>query len=99
MLAAARGGRLVRLLVGGTVRSGRLDELVREVSGEFVQSYPLPGRVRFRCVQYDPRTGRVSLDWGFSLLLIPMGSVGLTTAILFMAGARVRRRQNTARSS
>ena len=99
MLAAARGGRLVRLLVGGTVRSGRLDELVREVSGEFVQSYPLPGRVRFRCVQYDPRTGRVSLDWGFSLLLIPMGSVGLTTAILFMAGARVRRHQNTAPSS
>ena len=92
MLAAVRDGRLVRLLVGGTITSGRLDELVREASGEFVRSYPLPGRVRFRCVQYDARTGRASLDWGFLLLLVPVGSVGIGTPILFAAGARARRR-------
>ena len=48
MLAGIRDGRLVRLLVGGSVTPVRLGELVREVSGEFVASYPLPGRVRFR---------------------------------------------------
>ena len=53
MLAGIRSGRLVRLLVGGSVTSARLDELVREVSGVFVPSYPLPSRARFRCVQFD----------------------------------------------
>jgi cytochrome oxidase Cu insertion factor (SCO1/SenC/PrrC family) len=94
LLAAVRDGRLVRLLVAGAVTSARLDELVREASGEFVPSYPLPGRVRFRCVQYDPRTGSLSLDWGSALLLVPVGTVGFTTAILFSAGARVRRRRD-----
>jgi cytochrome oxidase Cu insertion factor (SCO1/SenC/PrrC family) len=91
MLAAVRNGRLIRLLVGGSISSGRLDELVRESTGRFVASYPLPGRARFRCVQYDPRTGDTSLDWGFALLLVPVGAISMTTAVLFAAGARVRR--------
>jgi cytochrome oxidase Cu insertion factor (SCO1/SenC/PrrC family) len=91
MLAAVRDGRLIRLLVGAVVTSARLDELVREATGRFVPSYPLPGRVRFRCVQYDARTGRASLDWGFSLLFLPVGAVGLATAAMFSAGARRRR--------
>jgi protein SCO1/2 len=93
MLAGIREGRLVRLLVGGTVNSARLDELMREVSGEFVRSYPLPGRVLFRCVQFDPTTGRVTLDWGFALLLVPVAATGVTTFVMFAAGARARRQQ------
>ena len=92
MVAGIRDGRLVRLLVGGVVSSGRLDELVREVSGAFVASYPLPGRIRFRCLQFDERTGLVSLDWGFALLLVPIAGTGLATLVMFVAGARVRRR-------
>lgn len=91
MLAGIRNGRLVRLLVGGVVTSGRLDELVRELSGEFVPSYPLPGRVRFRCVQYVAATGRVALDWGFAFLLVPVAVTSVTTAVMFVMGARVRR--------
>jgi protein SCO1 len=90
MLAGIRDGRLVRLLVGGSITSARLDELVREVSGEFVRSYPLPGRVSFRCVRYDPATGRTTLDWGFALLLIPIAATGIGTLVMFAAGARVR---------
>jgi cytochrome oxidase Cu insertion factor (SCO1/SenC/PrrC family) len=93
MLAAVRNGRVIRLLVGGTVASGRLDELVREASGRFVPSYPLPGRGRFRCVQYDARTGRVTLDWGSALLLVPFAAVTLATAAMFGAGSRARRRR------
>ena len=92
MLAAARGGRVIRLLVGATVPSARLDELTREASGEFVASYPLPGGPTFRCVQYDPRTGRVSLDWGSTLLLVPLVTIGLTTMVMFVRGAAARRR-------
>ena len=90
MLAGIRDGRLVRLLVGGSITSARLDELVREVSGEFVRSYPLPDRVSFRCVRYDPATGRTTLDWGFALLLIPIAATGIGTLVMFAAGARVR---------
>jgi protein SCO1/2 len=91
MLAGIRDRRLVRVLVGGSIGSGRLNELVREVSGEFVASYPLPGRVRFRCVQFDPATGRVTLDWGFALLLVPMAVTAATTLVMFGAGARDRK--------
>ena len=84
--------RLVRLLVGGSVTSARLDELVREVSGEFVRSYPLPGRVPFRCVQFDAATGRMTLDWGFALLLVPVATTGVGTFAMFAAGARARRK-------
>ena len=83
------------MFVGGSISSGRLDELVREVSGQFVASYPLPGRVRFRCLQYDAVTGRVALDWGFALLLVPVAGTGLTTLVMFVAGARLRRRAGT----
>ena len=91
MLAGIRDGRLVRLLVGGSVTSARLDEFMREVSGEFVRSYPLPGRVAFRCVQFDPATGRVTLDWGFALLLVPVVVTSVGTFVMFAAGARARR--------
>jgi cytochrome oxidase Cu insertion factor (SCO1/SenC/PrrC family) len=90
MLAGIRSGRLVRLLIGGSVTSARLDELVREVSGVFVPSYPLPSRARFRCVQFDGTTGRVVLDWGFALLLVPVFSTSMATMGLFMVGARRR---------
>ena len=90
MLVGIRSGRLVRLLVGGSVTSARLDELVREVSGVFVPSYPLPSRARFRCVQFDGTTGRVVLDWGFGLLLVPVFSTSMATMGLFMVGARSR---------
>jgi protein SCO1 len=97
MLAAVRDGRLVRLLITETVTSGRLDELVREAIGEFIPSYPLPGRTRFRCFQYDARSGRITLDWGFGLLLVPVFTVSLMTAVMFAAGARVRRVRRSVR--
>ena len=58
MLAGIRDGRLVRLLVGGVVSSGRLDELVREVSGEFVRqlSAARPRAVPLRAVRRGDRT-------------------------------------------
>jgi len=91
LLAAVREGRLVRLLVGGSITVARLDELVREMSGEFVRSYPLPGRGSFRCVQYNAATGETRLDWGFAILLLPPIVTGGATWVLFAAGARARR--------
>ncbi len=72
MLAGIREGRVVRLLVGATVVPVRLHEVIRELQGELVLSYPLPDpKVPFRCFQYDPKTGRWRLDWGMLVLLTP----------------------------
>jgi protein SCO1/2 len=92
MLAGIRDGRLRRLLAGGSVSAARLNELMREMSGEFVRSYPLPDRILFRCFQYDPATGRLTLDWGFAVLLLPVVATTVTTSLMFAAGARMRRR-------
>jgi protein SCO1 len=90
LLVAVDRGRVVRLLVGGAVEPARLLEVVRELRGEFVAAYPLPGRVLFRCFQYDPRTGRFGLSWGFLLLALPATVTLLGTAALFVAARRGR---------
>jgi protein SCO1/2 len=88
MLVAVDGGRVVRLSVGGMVEPVRLEEIVRELRGEFVAGYPVPGRVLFRCFEYDPRTGRWALDWGFLLLAVPAAVTFLGTAAAFAAARR-----------
>ena len=99
MLAGIRDGRVVRILVAASITPARLDELVREVSGEFVRSYPLPGRVPFRCVRYDATTGRTTLDWGFALLLIPIAVTAIATMLMFAAGAQSRRAETVSRAN
>ena len=83
MLVAIREGRLVRLLVGGTVTTVRLAEVLQEARGQFVASYPAPGSVRFRCFDYDPATGRTTLAWGAMLLLVPAVVAVAGTLLLF----------------
>jgi hypothetical protein len=83
---------VARLVAGGAVSTARLNEPMRELSGEFVRSYPLAGRVLFRCLQYDPAAGRLTLDWGFAVLLLPVVVTTVTTSQLFAAGVRRRRR-------
>lgn len=90
LLVAVDRGRVVRLLVGGAVEPARLLEVVRELRGEFVPTYPLPGRVLFRCFQYDAKTGRARLDWGFLLLLVPAVCTLAGTAAAFAAAGRRR---------
>jgi protein SCO1/2 len=90
LLAAIDRGRIVRLLVGSTVAPVRLQEVVSELRGDFVATYPQPGRVLVRCFQYDAARGRFVLDWGFLLLLLPAGATVATTLLLFSRGRQVR---------
>lgn len=83
MLAGIRNGRVARLLVGETVTPGRLGEVIREARGEFVASYPLPGRVRFRCFEYDGATGRATLAWGALIMILPAAGACAATVLLF----------------
>lgn len=71
LLVALRRGRVVRLIGGTDVHPARLQEVVRELRGEFVGTYPLPGRVLLRCFEYDAAKGSYSLGWGFFALLVP----------------------------
>jgi cytochrome oxidase Cu insertion factor (SCO1/SenC/PrrC family) len=78
-----RRGRVARLHVGGSVTAARLGEVVREARGQFVASYPLPGRTRFRCFDYDPVSGNATVAVGALVLLIPALMAGAVTASLF----------------
>lgn len=51
----------------------------------------LPGLVPFRCVQYDAATGRMTLNWGVGLLLVPVAATSVPTFLMFGAGSRARR--------
>jgi protein SCO1 len=84
LVAAIDRGRLVRLLVGGTVPPRRLREVVWELRHQFVPTYPLPSeKVLFRCFGYDAEKGRLSLDWGILVLLLPGAFMVLCTAWIF----------------
>jgi protein SCO1 len=88
MVVGVKGGRIVRMLVGGAVSPVRLQEVVRELRGDFVGAYPLPGKVLVRCFQYDPARGRMVVDWGFLLLLLPAGFTLVGTLALFSLARR-----------
>jgi protein SCO1 len=90
MLVALDRGRVVRLLLGTQVEPARLQEVARELRGDFVPAYPQPGRVLFRCFQYRADTGELRPDWGFLILLVPGLLAAATTLALFRAGARFR---------
>ena len=82
-------GKVMRMLVGATVPEASLSEVVQELRGKFVASYALPGKVAFRCFEYDPSSGRYSLDWGVLLMILPSALSIFATAWIFLtAGAR-----------
>jgi cytochrome oxidase Cu insertion factor (SCO1/SenC/PrrC family) len=71
LIVAIDHGKVVRILAGANVPNASLREVVQELRGKFVASYALTGRVAFRCFEYDPQSGRYSLDWGVVLMLLP----------------------------
>jgi protein SCO1/2 len=91
VVVAIEQGRVVRMLAGATVPPERLSEVIQELRGKFVASYALPGKVAFRCFNYDPASGRYTLDWGLLLLILPGTLAILATAwIFFLLPARRR---------
>lgn len=88
MVVAVDRGRVLRMLVGATVSGTQVSEIVQEFRGQFVPSYPRAGRIAFRCFEYDPTSGRYSLDWGLLLLVLPGACAALATIAIFSAARR-----------
>ncbi|RMG66030.1 MAG: SCO family protein [Calditrichaeota bacterium] len=91
LIGLNRNGQIVRFLVGASIAPARLAEVIKEMRGEFVPSYPLPRKnVIFSCFQYQADKG-LKLNWGFALLLMP-GVVTLGGSLwIFHRGAHQRR--------
>ena len=93
MTVAIDAGHVVRLLAGATVPPHRLREVVWELRHVFVGTYPLPStKVAFRCLRYSPASGRVRLDWGMAVLLLPGVAMFSATAWIFRRDRPDRRR-------
>ena len=91
VVVAIERGRVVRMLAGATVPPARLSEVIQELRGKFVASYALPGKVAFRCFEYDPNSGHYTLDWGLLLMILPGTFAILATVwIFFLLPARSR---------
>ena len=74
-----QNGYVLRILVGFQ-KTSRLAEVLREMQGELIPSYPIPGEETiFRCFEYDPITGKWRMGPGFLILFTPafLGLVGL----------------------
>ena len=92
LVVAIDRGRLVRLLAGADVPNASLREVVQELRGKFVGSYALTGKVAFRCFEYDPNSGRYSLDLGLLLMLVPAIFAVLTVIWAFFLVPAERKR-------
>jgi hypothetical protein len=91
VVVAIEQGRVVRMLAGATVPVAKLSEVIQELRGKFVPSYSLPGKVAFRCFEYDPNSGHYTLDWGLLLMILPGTAAILATAwIFFLVPTRSR---------
>lgn len=97
LVVAIDRGRLVRMLAGASVPSASLREAVQELRGKFEASYTLPGKVAFRCFEYDPNSGRYSLDWGLALMLLPGACAVLATAWVFFFRPSSHRKESLPR--
>jgi hypothetical protein len=90
LLVGIEQGRVLRALLGTPDGNARLRELVWELRGRFVPLYRMPGRTLLRCLTFDSQSGRVRLDWGLLVLVLPavlaIGIAGLT----FWAAKRER---------
>lgn len=87
LLLAIVHGHILRVLTGASVHPARFREMVAELRGRFVPSYPLPNpRIPFRCFQYRA-DGSFRLDWGALLLLVPGTTALGLTAWLFGFGS------------
>lgn len=90
-----RNGYLLRILVGFQTTS-RLAEVLREMQGEFIPSYPLPGdNTIFRCFDYDPITGKWRMGPGFLILFTPalLGLVGLISMSMMITPSTGEKRR------
>lgn len=88
-----QNGYIVKRLVG--LRSiSDLKDMVEEVSGEFIASYPLPHKNQlFSCFAYDPKTGKRTLSVGMLLFVVP-SIIGMMILVWF---ARVSKKNRKAK--
>ncbi len=84
LIAAVRGGRIIRVLLGTTVNPSRLKEALFELKGVFVPVYALPGEdVLFRCLEFAGVSQQVRFSWGMLLLFLPGGMALLAAVAVF----------------
>ncbi len=83
MVIGIRQGKIVRILVGGDIHIIKLREMINELKGEFVPFYSIEKNVAFRCLNYDPETGKIKIGIGTVILLAPAILTFLITFSVF----------------
>ncbi len=83
MVVGIRQGKVVRILVGGNINLVKLREVVQEIKGEFVPFYGVQKNVAFRCINYDPETGKIKIGIGTMIIFTPPVLTFVLTFVIF----------------
>ena len=91
LLAAVRGGKVIRILAGNTFDKSRMRDLLLEMRGVWVPFAPIPqGGSSLRCFRFDEDTNSLKLDWGMLLLLAPGCGAFAATAVVFLRRTKAK---------
>ena len=83
-IVGIRKGRIIRIIQRTTISTSLLNQVIYELNGEYLRSYPLPAvNVLFRCFQYDNKNELWKLDWGFLFLFAPIVVTAAITGFIF----------------
>lgn len=86
LLVGIERGRVLRALVGNPGGRGALRDLVVELRGGFAPYYAQAGGAGIRCFGYDPASGRLRIEPGALLLVLP--ALTALACALFVFGGR-----------
>ncbi len=88
MVVGIRDGKVVRILVGGNITVVKLREVIDEIKGNFIPFYALQKNVAFRCLNYDPETGKVKIGVGTLIMFIPVFFTFFITFTIFIISGK-----------
>jgi len=83
MVIGIRQGKVVRMLIGGNITPVKLREVVQEIKGEFIPFYQIQKNLAFRCLNYDPETGKIKIGVGAIIMFTPPVLTFALTLIIF----------------
>ncbi len=84
IVVGIRDGKVVRILVGGDITVVKLREVIDEIKGNFVPFYEIQKNVAFRCLNYDPETGKIKIGIGTLIMFIPAFFTFFITLTIFI---------------
>jgi len=98
IVVGIRDGKIVRILVGGEITVVKLREVIDEIEGNFVPFYEIQKNVAFRCLNYDPETGKIKIGIGTLIMFIPAFFTFFITFTIFIFSGKIHKQNQKSKN-